>query len=84
MTAKMNAAIDREKRAKEAKEHEAEIEAAKKQQTETRAAERQQPKVRDVPQTPTVRDTPKPKSETTQTTQKVATDDDNPKRGFRR
>jgi hypothetical protein len=84
MTAKMNAAIERVKRAKEAKEHEAEIEAAKKQQTETRAAERQQPKVRDVPQTPTVRDTPKPKSETTQTTQKVATDDDNPKRGFRR
>lgn len=84
MTAKMNAAIEREKKAKEAKGREAEIEAAKKQQTETRAAERQQPKVRDVPQTPTVRDTPKLKSETTQTTQKVATDDDNPKRGFRR
>ena len=83
MKSKISAAIEREQRAKAAAEKQAQAQAAK-QQTQTPAAKKQQPKVQNVPQTATVRDTPKPKSETTKTTQKVATDDDRPKRGFGR
>ena len=84
MKSKISAAIEREQRAKAAAEKQAQAQAAKQQQTQTPAAKKQQPKVQNVPQTATVRDTPKPKSETTTTTQKVATDDDRPKRGFGR
>ena len=82
MKSKVNAAIEKEQKAKEAMEREAKAEAARKQQAEAHAAERQQPKVRDVPQTATVRDTPKPKSEVTPKTRKTTTDDERPKRGF--
>ena len=83
MKSKVNAAIEKEQKAKEARECEAKAEAARKQQTEARAAERQQPKVHDVPQTATVRDTPKPKSEVAPKTRQATTDDERPKRGFR-
>ena len=84
MKSKVDAAIEREQRARAAAEKQAQTQAAKQQQTQTPAAKKQQTKVQNVPQTVTVRDTPKPKSETTTTTQKVATDDVKPKRGFGR
>ena len=83
MKYKVDAAIEREKKAKEAEEREAKKAASQKQQTEPLAAERQQLKVRDVPQTATVRDTPKSKSEVAPKTQKTTTDDERTKRGFR-
>ena len=81
MSGIIRAARKKEAEAKAAAEKQAQ---AAKQQTQTPAANKQQPKVQNVPQTATVRDTPKPKSETTTTTQKVATDDVKPKRGFGR
>ena len=87
-------AKDREFEAKLAAEQQAQAQAAKQQMEQAQAAkqpksqapvaEKQQPKVQNVPQTTTVRDTQKPKSESTQTTQKVTTDDVKPKRSPRR
>ena len=77
-------AAEQQAQAQAAKQQMEQAQAAKQQKSQAPVAEKQQPKVQNVPQTTTVRDTQKPKSESTQTTQKVTTDDVKPKRSPRR